>query len=423
MCSELFRIPYGWLLAVWAIVGAAMLVSLVRRHGWGPETMGYLPVLFVVGAAIVLLPRLLPGGFPVRGYGVMLLVGICSGVGLAVYRARQVGLDPERILSLAIWLVVVGVIGARVFYVVEYWETKFGGHDLSTTILEVLNFPEGGLVVYGGFLGAAVAFVVFAHKHGLPVLAMADLVAPSLMVGLACGRIGCFLNGCCYGGETERPWAVTFPKFSSRHELDKPPADRRYSPPYTDQAARGEMHGFVIESRDGEPVTVTRVDQGSSAAIAGLKIGDSIVRIDGAPIDSLGAAKETIFNDFANGSTLRLALRSGHTVDLPPAAMPDRSRPVHPTQLYSAIDAGLLAWLLWAYYPLRRRDGEVIALLLLIHPITRFLLEYIRIDEPAVFGTTLSISQNISFVLFVCALALWVYLSRQPRGTAWGRTA
>jgi phosphatidylglycerol:prolipoprotein diacylglycerol transferase len=346
-------------------------------------------------------------------------------------------------LSLAIWLVVSGVIGARLFYVIEYWGTKFGRGDLETTILEVLNFPEGGLVIYGGFLGAAAAFLLFMRRHKLPVLAMADLVAPSLMVGLAFGRIGCFLNGCCYGGETELPWAVTFPKFSSRHETDKLPEDRRYSPPYSDQVARGEMHGFVIESRDREPAVLTRVDEpvvvarvdaGSPADKAGLKVGDSIASINGAAIDSLAAARQAIYQAFANGRALRLEiesetsrlpapLRTYRTVDLPPAPAPDRSRPVHPTQLYSAIDAGLLAWLLWAYYPLRRRDGEVIALVLLIHPITRFLLEYIRIDEPAVFGTTFSISQNISIVLLVCGVGLWWYLAKQPRGTVWGGTA
>jgi phosphatidylglycerol:prolipoprotein diacylglycerol transferase len=99
--------------------------------------------------------------------------------------------------------------------------------------------------------------------------------------------------------------------------------------------------------------------------------------------------------------------------------VPERSRPVHPTQIYSAIDAGLLGWLLWSYFPFRRRDGQCIALLLTIHPITRFLLEVIRTDEPAVFGTGLSISQNISIVLLGCAAALWWYVSRQPAGVTW----
>jgi phosphatidylglycerol:prolipoprotein diacylglycerol transferase len=92
---------------------------------------------------------------------------------------------------------------------------------------------------------------------------------------------------------------------------------------------------------------------------------------------------------------------------------------VHPTQVYSAVDAALLAWLLWSYYPFRGRDGEAIALLLTIHPITRFLLEIIRTDEPAVFGTGMSISQNISLLLLAVAGLLWWYVSRQPRGVAW----
>jgi phosphatidylglycerol:prolipoprotein diacylglycerol transferase len=97
--------------------------------------------------------------------------------------------------------------------------------------------------------------------------------------------------------------------------------------------------------------------------------------------------------------------------------------PVHPAQVYSAIDAGLLAWFLWAYYPFRRRDGEVIALLLTIHPISRFMLEIIRTDEPAVWGTGLSISQNISILIFVVAVGLWIYLLREPRRVAWSAPA
>jgi phosphatidylglycerol:prolipoprotein diacylglycerol transferase len=78
-----------------------------------------------------------------------------------------------------------------------------------------------------------------------------------------------------------------------------------------------------------------------------------------------------------------------------------------------------LGWLLWSYYPFRRRDGELLALLLTIHPVTRFLLEVIRTDEPAVFGTGMSISQNISIVLFACGVGLMLMLSRQPPGIAW----
>src|SRR3954453_12346831 len=139
MCSELFRIPYtcggvpifgvGVLLALWAIVAAITLVSLILKNGLNSETLSSLPVLLLLGAAIVFLPRVFPDGLPVRGYGLMLLVGITAGVGMAMHRARQGGLDPEIILSLAIWLVVCGVVGARMFYVVEYWDQSFAGRS------------------------------------------------------------------------------------------------------------------------------------------------------------------------------------------------------------------------------------------------------------------------------------------------------
>src|SRR5688572_21279710 len=210
MCSELFRIPITWggvpifgvgvLLAIWAVVSAITLLSLVRRQGWTGEVWSSLPVMLLAGAVIVFLPQLFPEGLPVRGYGVMLLAGISAGVGLAIYRARQAGLHPELIISLAVWLVVCGVIGARLFHVIEYWDEHFAGKNPADTFLEIINVPEGGLVIYGGFIGAAVGFTIFVRKHRLPLLAMADLVAPSMAIGLALGRIGCLLNGCCYGG-------------------------------------------------------------------------------------------------------------------------------------------------------------------------------------------------------------------------------
>jgi phosphatidylglycerol:prolipoprotein diacylglycerol transferase len=397
----------------------ATFIGLVRRYGWSGETCSSVPVLLLLGAAILFLPKIFPDGLPIRGYGLMLLAGIAAGVALAMYRARQGGLDPDVILSLAIWLVISGIIGARLFYVIEYWDEKFAGRSAQQTLLEILNVPEGGLVIYGGLIGAAVGITIFVRQHKLPLLPLADLIAPSLMVGLALGRIGCLLNGCCYGGQTDWPWAVTFPKHSSRFEAANSHAAQRYSPPYADQAQRGELHGFRLESGDGEPAVVTRVDPGSTAELAGLEVGDSIEAIDGEPIQSLARAKDLIFQDFLSQQTLRLTIRTGKTIEIAAPVPPVRSRPVHPTQVYSAIDAAILAWLLWSYYPFRRRDGEVIALLLSVHPITRFLLEIIRTDEPAVFGTGMSISQNISILLLVAAGLLWWYVSRQPRGVAW----
>ena len=99
--------------------------------------------------------------------------------------------------------------------------------------------------------------------------------------------------------------------------------------------------------------------------------------------------------------------------DAPPA----RSAPIHPAQLYAAIDAGLLALVLWNFFPYRRRDGEVFALMLTIHPISRFLLEMVRSDEPGQFGTQLTISQWLSIAFLAAAAVLWWYIERQPRGS------
>ena len=179
-------------------------------------------------------------------------------------------------------------------------------------------------------------------------------------------------------------------------------------------AARAARAKALAEEKAAPPP-----EGGSPAAAGGLKVGDSINAINDVHITSLLDAKLQMLDLFKSQKALRLSLSDGRTIEIPAITMPALSRPVHPTQLYSAIDAGLLGWLLWALYPLRRRDGESIALLLTIHPITRFLLEIIRTDEPAVAGTGMTISQNVSLVLLVCGAALWRYLSRQRRGVIW----
>jgi phosphatidylglycerol---prolipoprotein diacylglyceryl transferase len=415
MCSELFRIPYSWggvpifgfglLLVIWAIAGLGSLALSIRRQGWSTETWSLVPLLALTGAAILWMPKLFPDGLPIRGYGLMVLLGTVCGVGLATYRARQVGLNHEIIWSLAFWLFIGGILGARLFYVIEYWNQRFRSDSISTTIFRVLDFPEGGLVIYGALLGGAVATIAFVRKHNLPLLALADLITPSMLVGLALGRIGCLLNGCCYGGPSTLPWAVTFPPTS---------------PPYLDQVANGEMYGFRLDVDHPQRPTIEYVDAGSAAATAGLATGDVITRINDYPIASVGEAQQVLSQEFDTHQPLKLQLAAGDKrVELPAAETPARSRPVHPAQVYSSIDAALLAWLLWAYYPFRRHDGEVIALLLTIHPISRFMLEIIRTDEPAVWGTGLSISQNISILIFVVAVGLWIYVLNQPRRLAW----
>jgi len=402
---------FGVLLLVWLVAGIAWLVWTGRRTAWSSETWSILSPVVLVGAVLALLPRLFPGGLPIRGYGVMVLAGFVVGLGLAVIRARRVGFDPERVLSLAFWMSLAGIAGARLFYVIEYWESRFHFDSSWTTLKEVLNFPQGGLVVYGSLIGASLAFGLFCHRHRLPALALADLIAPSLVAGLALGRIGCLLNGCCYGGASDRPWAVTFP---------------RDSIPYVDQMRSGRFYGFRLAEtessenggREGEcgNVTVSWVAPDSPAARAGLVMGDRIVQLGKYRVQNREQAQEVLFEIFRAQWPLEIQTRTGKKIRLPAVAPPARSLPVHPTQLYSSIHAGLLAWFLWSWYPHRRRDGELFALLITIYPVARFLLEIIRIDESAVFGTGLSISQNISLIMLAGAVGLWIHLLRKPAG-------
>ncbi len=284
MRSTLFHIPreiaglplfgFGMLLAVWAIVCALRIGWKVARHGWTADLWNEFPVMLFMAAVLAfVLPWLCdPQGLPIRGYGVMLFLGVVSGVALAAWRANREGYNPELIYSLAFWMCICGIAGARLFYVIEYWR-NFQKPGITETLGAVINFTRGGLVVYGEVVGGIVAAIVFFVRHKLPVLALADIVAPSMTLGLALGRIGCFLNGCCYGGQCDLPWAVQFPP---------------ESPVYQSQIERGQrvLEGIHFQPlkrepqhRPDDPAIVQSVDENSPAAKAGVAPGDRLATI------------------------------------------------------------------------------------------------------------------------------------------------
>jgi phosphatidylglycerol:prolipoprotein diacylglycerol transferase len=418
MLQTLFTIPpqiagidvfgFGWLLAVWAVVGAILLGIALVRHGWSAETRGQLFALGVVGIIIALvLPMIVqPEGLMVRGYGLMFLLSVVAGVGLSYYRALRRGLNPEIILSLATWLIVAGIVGARLFYVIEYWD-KFQKSTLAETIGAMLNLTEGGLVVFGSMLAGGAALVAFVYRYKLPGLALSDLIAPGVVLGAALGRVGCFLNGCCYGGISDVPWAMQFPITS---------------PAYVDQVQRGQLfiHGLIFEGSGSDPAVIAEVEPGSPAERAGLAKGQRVTAVNGKPVDSVERAQFELLSTYGAGTRVAVQVAGEPTARVwEITGPPPRSRPVHPTQLYSLIDSLLLCFFLLVYEPFRRRDGELTALVLTIHPVMRFLLEVIRVDESPVFHTGLSISQNISIGIFVGGVCLWLYLWRRPPGCTW----
>ncbi|MEM6329579.1 MAG: prolipoprotein diacylglyceryl transferase family protein [Planctomycetota bacterium] len=431
MRSELFRIPIeaagvpifgvGVLLAVWAAALVGILLWMSRKPNARREITAQLPVFAGVTAAIIGLPWVMPEGLPIRGYGVMLLLAASTGLAMAIHRAGRRGVPADTVLSMAFAMFVLGILGARVFFVVRYWGDVFAPHGLAAGLRKALLFTEGGLVVYGSLVGGAVAFLWFTRRAKLPVLAMADVIAPSLVAGLAIGRIGCLLNGCCYGGVCDRPWAITFPRYHTASDAGPRGA---YSPPYGDQLAHGQMHGFRLAAAEGAAggtdrrVLIAGVTPGlaDTPGAGALRPGAEVAAINGAEIGRIEDAQFAITKAYELRAPLTLSLAGGAQAELPAAPVRARSLPVHPTQLYSALNAGLLAWVLWLYYPLRRRDGEVAALLLTVYPITRFLLEAIRTDDSLIRGTGLTTAQNVSVLLLAAMAPAWLLLLRTPAG-------
>jgi len=145
-------------------------------------------------------------GIPVYSYGFMLALGVAVSLILVVLKAKQQGIEEEPILDLTIISVLAGLIGARLFYVFVY---DWGYYRLNPW--QILDFRNEGLVWYGAFILGAIAALVYIRLKNLPFWRMSDLFAPYLALGYAFGRIGCYLNGCCFGLPTTMHWGVIFP--------------------------------------------------------------------------------------------------------------------------------------------------------------------------------------------------------------------
>lgn len=325
----------GLLLLLWVALGVWLLVSRIRQKTPSNTEDAWSIGRWIVGVVVILAaPQLgawlrLNGsepfrdGLPIFGYGFMLFIAVAVGGWWAAWRAQRERLSSDKIWDLAFCLFICGIAGARLFYLIEYRDRVF--QDVTTIpqfVITVLNLSSGGIVLYGGLIAAAVAFFVFCGINRIRPLALLDIITPSIFLGIGFGRIGCFLNGCCYGEPSTLPWAVSFPRDSA-------------------------TFGALVEKKLLDPNAVC-------------------------------------------------------------------TPPLHPTQIYSAIDGFVIAALTAWYFSRRRRNGEVFAIGLFIYPITRFLIEFIRNDEPGLLGPKLTIAQWISVGMFAIAIGYIAWLSRRP---------
>lgn len=348
----------------------------------------------------------IPGGIPIYGFGMMLFLAFVLCTWLASWRARQQGIAPERVHDLALWVFVLGIAGARITYLVT--ETEYDrplSQIITAWAFQFFKIWDGGLVFYGSILGGVggylLAYRFILKKHGISSWKMADVLAPAIVLGLCLGRLGCFLNGCCYGHVNciHGP-AVEFP-------LSSPP---RYA--LTKEGVQTAA-GFALAEGAANERTVGVVDPASAAHASGLRPGDVIVKAGARDIQGYRDLSEYLVWDWPRGQKeLQLTVQR-HGQDVVIGPFEPRTVGLHPTQVYSSVGAFLIFLLLQAYYPLRRRDGAVMALLMLAYPVERFLEESLRSDNPALaFGLTFS--QHVSVYLLLAGLALAAWLWRRP---------
>jgi phosphatidylglycerol:prolipoprotein diacylglycerol transferase len=158
--------------------------------------------------------------FSVPAFGVMAVTGYLVGMFFITKEAKRKKIEPILLQSLTMWIIVGMLIGARIWYVLENW------YQFSSDFLSIFILWEGGMVFYGGFIGGFLGGLLFVKIAKLKLYEVMDIVAPGIAIAIAIGRIGCFLNGCCYGKITDSCIGITFPS--------------RWLPPaYLDQVQKG----------------------------------------------------------------------------------------------------------------------------------------------------------------------------------------
>lgn len=145
------------------------------------------------------------GPLHLRSYGLMMAIAFVVGTFLGLREARRMSLDEDKVVNVILVTLIASVFGARMLYVLEHLS------EFRREWTSVLALWQGGLTLYGGVAAGTFAGLVAARRMGLPVWITADALTPSLALGTMFGRIGCYLNGCCYGRPTNLPWGVVFP--------------------------------------------------------------------------------------------------------------------------------------------------------------------------------------------------------------------
>ncbi len=318
----------------------------------------------------------------------MIVIGFLAAIYIIKRLSRPLNTDPQLVSNAALYALLAGLIGARLFYVIHYFD-KF-----KENLLSIFAIWQGGLELLGGFVFAMAAIVLFLKKHKLPVRHYLDIIVIALLVTLGSGRIGCFAKGCCFGKPTDLPWAVRFPYGS----------DAYYSQVYPDlQRNRPEPRLKLPEEFFGynyyEP----------PKNFFGCRYREG--RIYGGPdeLKPFDALTEQQKEQVTKG--------------------PYRCLPVHPAQLYSSTEAFLLSLILYAFwrrskkaeaakqFRLFTKPGSTFVLLFIIYGVTRFFAEFLRDDNPFEYSWWMfykggTISQNLGIYMIVLGIVLMIVFQK-----------
>jgi len=297
-----------------------------------------------------------------------MVVGFIAAVSLIRRLSRNITPDPQLITNAALYSLIAGVVGARLFYVVHHFD------KLDEGLLSIAAIWRGGLELYGAVLFAVPVIFFYLLYHKLPTRRYLDILAIGLMLALALGRIGCFMRGCCFGKPTTLPWAIRFPYGSDAYysQVYPDPKRNRLEPQLK---LPDEFFGYY--SNNGE-------------ILYGLK-----------PYEDLTEQQK----DMVKNGEYRCLL-------------------VHPTQLYSSANAAVLCLILYFFWRRSQRagrnnyvnklftkPGSTFALMFIVYGITRFFIEFLRDDNPFEIDS-LTVSQIISVALIIFGAILLAIFNR-----------
>jgi len=215
-------IGIGWLLAMWCVIAATAMaitwkMTKDKTQVRNASVIWIIIPLGIIAARWMKLP-FTETGIPVFGYGFMMFVGFSTATLLAARRVTTLGLPSDIIWDMMMWLLIPGLIGARVIYLSQNWQNVMAGKQGLEQLTALVALWDGGIVFYGSIIGGVIGLFAYCRVRKLDPIAMCDVIAPSLFIGSGFGRIGCFLYGCCFGHACSLPWAVQFPRDSLTFE-------------------------------------------------------------------------------------------------------------------------------------------------------------------------------------------------------------